>query len=84
MLHKNIIINTENSLKAYSFKRVNVINIVYVKHIKNLFIRAILTNNIIYLQLYISSSNLRESKRFTDKQEFIDYLKQLMNGNIKL
>lgn len=84
MINNSVSLDVEVLLKAYNFKRINVLNIVYVKHIEDLFIRAILKNDIIYLQLYVSSSNFRESKRFVDKQEFIDHIKQLMNGKIKL
>lgn len=74
----------ESILKAYNFKRINVLNIVYIKYINDTFIRVVLFNNIIYVQVYVQSDHIRRSKRFTDKQEFIDYFKQLMNGKTKL
>lgn len=84
MINNSILLNAEDLLRAYNFKRINAINIVYLKYIKDIFIKIVLSNNIIYLQFYIQSGNIRRSKRFIDKQEFIDYLKQLMNGKTKL
>lgn len=84
MINNSILLDIESILKAYNFKRINVLNIVYIKYINDTFIRVVLFNNIIYVQVYVQSDHIRRSKRFTDKQEFIDYFKQLMNGKTKL